>query len=137
MDGLPNIFPDRLITFTGEDFEMAGGSGASNSDLEEQEDEPEAGPSSSFDIESICHNGHVLANQYELVRTIFSYLPMRDLENCGQVDMSKTFQISFFCTFLGFTTVGQSEEHLHEGAQEIRQCELLLVWKVCGCELLL
>eukprot|EP00090_Calanus_glacialis_P000939 TRINITY_DN10678_c0_g1_i2.p1 TRINITY_DN10678_c0_g1~~TRINITY_DN10678_c0_g1_i2.p1 ORF type:complete len:505 (-),score=106.60 TRINITY_DN10678_c0_g1_i2:35-1549(-) len=83
MDRLPKMFPDRLITFTGADFEVAGGSATSNSDLEEPEAEPEPGPS--FDIENICHNGHVLANQYELVRTIFSYLPMRDLENCGKV----------------------------------------------------
>ena len=85
MDRLPKMFPDRLITFTGADFEVAGGSATSNSDLEEPEAEPEPGPS--FDIENICHNGHVLANQYELVRTIFSYLPMRDLENCGMVNL--------------------------------------------------
>jgi hypothetical protein len=29
--------------------------------------------------------GSLLANQYEIVRTIFSYLPMRDLESCEKV----------------------------------------------------
>lgn len=34
---------------------------------------------------NILRNGSLLANQYELVRTIFSYLPMKDLESCSQV----------------------------------------------------
>jgi len=85
MENPPKLFPKSLITFTGEDFEMAEGNGVSNNDVEDKDSEPEASSSSSFDIETVCHNGHVLANQYELVRTILSYLPMKDLENCGQV----------------------------------------------------
>jgi len=83
MEGLPKMFPNKLITFTGEDYEMAGGSGNSKSEQEEEDSETDSGPS--FSIESVHHNGHILANQYELVRTIFSYLPMRDLENCSKV----------------------------------------------------
>ena len=91
MENPPKLFPKSLITFTGEDFEMAEGNGVSNNDVEDKDSEPEASSSSSFDIETICHNGHVLANQYELVRTILSYLPMKDLENCGQVNHDSKF----------------------------------------------
>ena len=30
-------------------------------------------------------NGRMVAGQYELVRTIFTYLPWRDLETCAKV----------------------------------------------------
>ena len=99
MESPPKLFPKSLITFTGEDFEMAEGNGVSNNDVEDKDSEPEASSSSSFDIENTCHNGHVLANQYELVRTILSYLPMKDLENCGEVHYEFWFMrmtLSFF-----------------------------------------
>ena len=99
MEGLPKMFPNKLITFTGEDYEMAGGSGNSKSEQEEEDSETDSGPS--FSMESVHHNGHILANQYELVRTIFSYLPMRDLENCSKV-IKKNSVFSYKCFMHAF-----------------------------------
>jgi len=79
----PKLFCNNLITFTEDDFEMTDSCGALENEIKNEDTELEPGPS--FNITSVCHNGSVLANQYELVRTIFSYLPMKDLENCGKV----------------------------------------------------
>ena len=35
--------------------------------------------------EVVEDRGRVVAGQYELVRTVFSYLPWRDLETCAKV----------------------------------------------------
>ena len=37
---------------------------------------------------NLIQNGNILAHQYEIVRRMLRYLPMRDLLTCCQVDQS-------------------------------------------------
>ena len=66
--------------------------------------------------------GRVVAGQYELVRTIFTYLPWKDLETSAKV--FSTWCLLLLKYFPGLQTVERGLCHLCEGEAEVQQCEV-------------
>ena len=66
--------------------------------------------------------GRVVAGQYELVRTIFTYLPWKDLETSAKVFSTWSFLLLKY--FPGLQTVERGLCHLCEGEAEVQQCEV-------------
>ena len=66
--------------------------------------------------------GRVVAGQYELVRTIFTYLPWKDLETAAKVFSTWRFLLLKYCP--GLQTVERGLCHLCEREAEVQQCEV-------------
>ena len=88
----------------------ASGSGVKLVTIEENRDE----------VEENEDRGRVVAGQYALVRTIFTYLPWKDLETSAKVVHFLSRNL-VFCICQGMQTVERGFCYLCKGEKEIQQ----------------